>query len=108
VYLEHGFTDLFHAEYGDDRSNTITLDVYRMSTPEQALQALADERICPAGASTLDFDTSGKSYRFPPDYFFYVVQGRHLVYLHVSDDRLSAPLVRFGVEVKSILEKEEP
>lgn len=108
VYLDHGFTDLFHAEYGDDRRNTITLDVYGMSTPGQARQALADERICPAAASSLDFDTSGKSYRFPPDYFFYFVQGRRLVYLHVSDDRLSARLARFGAMVKSILEKEEP
>jgi hypothetical protein len=108
AYLDHGFTDLFHAEYGDDRRNTITLDVYGMSSPDQARQALADERICPAGASPLDFDTSGKSYRFPPDYFFYFVQGRRLVYLHVSDDRLSARLVRFGATVKSILEKEEP
>jgi len=108
VYLDHGFTDLFHAEYADDRGNTITLDVYGMSTPGQARQALADERICPAGASPLDFDTSGKSYRFPPDYFFYFVQGRRLVYLHVSDDRLSARLTRFGAVMKSILEKEKP
>jgi len=108
VYMDHGFIDLFHAEYGDDQRNTITLDVYSMSTAGQARQALADERICPAGASPLDFDTSGKSYRFPPDYFFYFVQGRRLVYLHVSDDRFSARLTRFGAMVKSILEKEEP
>jgi len=107
VYVDHGFTDLFHAEYVDDRGNTITLDVYGMSTPDQARQALADERICPAGAGPLELDTSGKSYRFPPDYFFYFVQGRRLVYLHVSDDRLSARLARFGATVKSILAKEK-
>ncbi len=108
VYLEHGFVDLFHAEYGDGRGNTITLDVYGMATPEQARQAMADERICPPGAGPLDLDPSGKSYRFPPDYFFYFVHGRRLVYLHVSDDRLSARLAQFGVAVKSVLEKEGP
>ena len=97
VYLEHGFADLVHAEYGDGRGTTITLDVYGMATSEQARQAMADERICPPGAGPLDFAPSGKSYRFPPDYFFYFVQGRRLIYLHVNDDRLSTRLCRYHV-----------
>lgn len=107
VYVEHGFTELFHAEYGDGRQTIITLDIYGFSTPEQVRQAMADESICPAGPTPLSFDSSGKSYRFPPDYFFYFARGRHLVYLHVNDDRSTVPLTRFGAVIKSILEKEE-
>lgn len=108
AYLEHGFTDVLHVEYGDREKNTVTLDVYRMSTAGQAREALADERICPPGAEALGLDPAGKSYRYPPDYFFYFVHGRSLVCVRVSDDRLSDRVTRFGATVKSTLEQEEP
>ena len=108
AYLEHGFTDLLHAEYADGRGSTITLDVYGMTTPEQARGALADDRICPAGGGPLDLDPSARAYRFPPDYFLYFVQAHRLVYVHANDDRIAGRVVRFAAAVKAALAKEGP
>jgi hypothetical protein len=108
AYLEHGFTDLFHAEYSDGRGSTIALDVYGMASPDQARQALADERICPAGGARLGLDPSARAYRFPPDYFLYFAQAHRLVYVHSNDDRLADRVVRFAAAVKAALEKEGP
>ena len=108
AYLEHGFTDLLHAEYADGRGSTITLDVYGMTTAEQARGALADERICPAGGGALDLDPSARAYRFPPDYFLYFVQAHRLVYVHANDDRIAGRVVHFAAAVKAALAKEGP
>ena len=108
AYLEHGFVELFHAEYADGRGGEVTLDAFAMGSAAGAREALADERICPAGGSPLAFDREGRAYRFPPDYFLYMAIGDRLVYLHVNDDRQSGILDRFAVEVRSIVRKEDP
>lgn len=107
AWLEHGFREMFHAEYAGEGGLTVTLDVFAMERAEKALAALADERICPAGGEPALFAPGGRLFRFPPDYYMYFPVSRHIVYLHVNDDRQSAHLDRFAVEVIK-LAKENP
>jgi len=108
AYLEHGFVELFHAEYAGKDGLAISLDVFTMGTAEQAQAALVDERICPAGGAPLGFVPAGKAFRFPPDYFIYYSVGNKLIYLHVNDDRHRGGLDRFAVQLRSLVGKEEP
>jgi len=107
AYLEHGFVELFHAEYADGSGGEITLDVFTMGSAPQARGALEDERVCPAAGAPLAPVPSGRAFRFPPDYFIYFASGRRLVYLHVNDDRLGLALDRFAGQVHLITAKEE-
>jgi hypothetical protein len=108
VYLEHGFCELGHCEFSNAGSGSITFDRFTMAAAEQALAALADERIAPQGGAPLSLNTPNKAYRFPPDYFIYLVWDRHLIYLHVNDDQLAETLDQFAVDVlKSLKEEKE-
>ncbi len=108
VYLEHGFQKLVHREFSNPDNRIITFDHFTMETEAQAVAALADERIAPAGGSPLALNVPNKSYRFPPDYFLYIVQGRNLIYLHVDDDRLAGILDQFAADIlKSPTEEKE-
>jgi hypothetical protein len=108
VYLEHGFQKLAHREFSNPDKRIITFDHFTMGTEAQAVAALTDERIAPAGGSPLALNVPNKSYRFPPDYFVYIVQGRNLIYLHVDDDRLAGILDQFAVDIlKSPTEEKE-
>ena len=106
VYLDHGFRELVHCEFSDSRSGLITFDRFTMETAEQALAALADQRIAPEGGSPLPLNVPNKAYCFPPDYFIYMVRGEHLIYLHVNDDQLAETLDQFAAAIlKSPKEK---
>ena len=108
VYLDHGFQELIHCEFSNSRGGLITFDRFTMETAEQALAALADQRIAPEGGSPLPLNASNKAYRFPPDYFIYLVWGKHLLYLHVNDDQLAEILDQFAADVlKSLKEEKE-
>ena len=108
VYLDHGFQKLAHWEFSNFRNGLITMDRFTFDTSEQALAALADERIAPADGAPLPLQVTNKAYRFPPDYFVYLVWDRHLLYLHVNDDRLAETLDQFAVDVlKSLKEEKE-
>lgn len=110
AYERHGFRELRHAEYRGQANPgiSLTLDVFTFASAAAARAALSDEAICPPGASPMGDGSQGKRYRFAPDYFFYFVSGRRLVYLHLSDDRLAGVLDRFGREVRLALGKEAP
>ncbi len=108
AYIEHGFVELFHAEYAGKDGLAISLDVFTMETTAQAQAALVDERICPAGGAPLGTVPSGQAFRFPPDYFVYVAVSNKLIYLHINDDRQRSVLDRFAVQLRSLVEKEEP
>ena len=72
------------------------------------MAALADERIAPAGGSPLTLAVPNKAYRFPPDYFVYMVLDKSLIYLHVDDDNLAETLDRFAADIgKSPVEENE-
>jgi hypothetical protein len=105
AWLEHGFQELFHAEYAGQGDLTVTLDVFVMETAEKALAALADDRICPFNGAAAPFAPKGRVFRFPPDYYTYFPIGRHIVYLHVNDDRQSAFLDHYAVGVTKLLEE---
>ena len=107
VYLERGFREMVHGEYRDDRGNAIVLDIFSMTTSEQARGALNDERICPPAGTPLGSGLSGVGHLFPPDYFLYFCQGDRLVYLHVSNDALAETLRRFAVRVQRFCAKEK-
>jgi len=96
VYLEHGFSEISHREFTDAAGHRISLDIFTMDTATNALTALSDERISPAGGIPLAIEVTNKSYRFPPDYFIYLVHGQHLIYLHVNDDGLADTLNQFA------------
>lgn len=99
VYLEHGFQKLVHREYSNSNKRIITFDHFTMETAEQAVAALADERIAPTGGSPLTLHVPNKAYRFPPDYFIYMVLGKSLIYLHVDDDTLAKTLDQFAADL---------
>ena len=108
VYLDHGFRELVHCEFANSRNGLITFDRFIMENVTQALAALADERIAPQGGVPLSLNSPNKAYRFPPDYFIYMVWDRHLVYLHVNDDHLAETLDQFAADVlKSLKEEKE-
>jgi len=108
VYLDHGFRMLVHREFSDPRSRRITFDRFTMENAAQALAALADERIAPAGGSPLALGVPNRAYRFPPDYFIYMVLDNNLIYLHVDDDALAEILDQFAsVILKSPKEEKE-
>ena len=99
VYLEHGFRELVHCEFSDAKDRRITYDRFVMSSPAQALSALADPRIAPEGGKFLALGVPNYAYRFPPDYFIYMVKGQSLIYLHVDDDALAEILDQFAVDI---------
>jgi hypothetical protein len=99
VYLDHGFQELVHREFANSGTRRITFDRFTMESAAQALAALADERIAPAGGTPLPLGVPNKAYRFPPDYFIYLVRGEHLIYLHVDDDKLSETLDQFAAAI---------
>jgi hypothetical protein len=99
VYMEHGFQTLVHREFSNPDKRIVTFDRFTMETAAQALAALADERIAPAGGSPLPLPVPNKAYRFPPDYFVYMVLDKSLIYLHVDDDRLAETLDRFASDI---------
>ena len=108
VYLEHGFQKLVHREFSNPDNRLITFDHFTMETAAQALAALADERIAPAGGSPLTLGVPNKAYRFPPDYFVYMVLDKSLIYLHVDDDHLAETLDQFAADIlKSPKEEKE-
>jgi hypothetical protein len=99
VYLDHGFKELVHREFANSDARRITFDRFTMATAAQALAALADERIAPEGGSPLPLYAPNKAYRFPPDYFIYMVLDKSLIYLHVNDDSLAETLDQFAVDI---------
>jgi len=99
VYLEHGFQKLVHREFSNPGKRVITFDRFTMETEAQAVTALADERIAPAGGSPLTLGVLNKAYRFPPDYFIYLVLDKSLIYLHVDDDTLRDTLDQFAADI---------
>jgi hypothetical protein len=99
VYLDHGFRALVHREFLDHEGRRITFDRFTMETAAQAMAALADERIAPAGGKALPLDAPNKGYKFPPDYFIYMVLDRDLVYLHTDDDALAGTLDQFAADI---------
>lgn len=108
VYLEHGFQKLVHREFSNHDNRIITFDHFTMETEAQAVAALADERIAPAGGLPLTLGVPNKAYRFPPDYFVYMVLDKSLIYLHVDDDHLAEILDRFAADiVKSPIKENE-
>jgi hypothetical protein len=108
VYLDHGFRELVHCEFSNSNTRLITFDRFIMETEKQALTALADEHIAPAGGTPLSLGVPNKAYRFPPDYFIYMVLDKSLIYLHVDDDILAETLDRFAADIlKSPDEKKE-
>jgi hypothetical protein len=107
VYLDHGFRALVHREYLDPNGRRITFDRFTMETAAQAQAALADERIAPAGGTPLVLGVPNKGYRFPPDYFIYMVRGAQLIYLHVDDDKLSETLDRFAAAILKYPEEDK-
>lgn len=106
VYLEHGFQRLVHREFVNSSKKIITFDRFTMETAAQALAALADERIAPAGGSPLPLKLKNKAYRFPPDYFIYLVLDKSLIYLHVDDDSLAEILDQFAADIVKSPEEE--
>jgi len=106
VYLDHGFRELLHREYLDSRGRRITFDRFFMETPAQALAALADARIAPEGGTPLARGADGRCYRFPPDYFIYLVLDRSLIYLHVDDDALAEILDQFAADIRASAKEE--
>jgi hypothetical protein len=108
VYLDHGFRGLVHSEFANPAARRITFDRFTMGSAAQALAALADERIAPAGGSPLSLGVPNKAYRFPPDSFIYLALDRSLIYLHVDDDSLADTLDRFADAIlKSFMEEKE-
>lgn len=107
VYVEHGFRKLVHREFSNPEKRIVTFDRFTMATAAQALAALGDERIAPAGGSPLALPVPSKAYRFPPDYFIYMVLDRSLIYLHVDDDRLAETLDRFAAAILKSPDKEK-
>lgn len=105
VYLDHGFQELIHCEFSNSLNGLITFDRFIMDTSAQALAALADERIAPAGGKFLPLGAANRGYRFPPDYFIYMVLDKSLVYLHVNDDALAAVLDQFAVDILNSLKE---
>jgi hypothetical protein len=107
VYLEHGFRKLVHREFSDPRGRRITFDSFIMATPEQAQAALIDTRIAPAGGKPLALAAANFVYRFPPDYFIYMVLDRSLIYLHVDDDNLAEILDQFAIDILASAKEEK-
>ncbi len=105
VYLDHGFRALVHREFLDPGGRCITFDHFTMETAAQALSALADPRIAPSGGAPLALGVPNQAYRFPPDYFIYMVRDQSLIYLHVDDDALAEILDRFAVEILKLSEE---
>jgi hypothetical protein len=99
VYNDHGFRRLVHREFSNPDKRLITFDCFTMETAAQALSALADERIAPEEGSPQPLGVPNKAYRFPPDYFIYMVKGANLIYLHVDDDNLAETLDRFAAGI---------
>lgn len=106
AWIEHGYREMFHAEYAGKNGLAVTLDVFAMETADKARAALADERICPAGGAAAPFAPGGRVFRFPPDYYTYFPVKRLIVYLHVNDDRQGALLDRFAADVRNMVEEE--
>jgi hypothetical protein len=108
VYLDHGFRELVNCEFSNSLKGLITFDRFTMETEAQALAALADQRIAPEGGSPLPLSVPNKAYRFPPDYYLYLVLGKQLIYFHVNDDQLADTLDQFVTAVlKSMKENKE-
>jgi hypothetical protein len=99
VYLEHGFRELVHREFSGPNGRRITYDCFFMESEARALAALADPRIAPEGGKPGVLAVPNKAYRFPPDYFIYLVSGERLIYLHVDDDSLAAVLDQFAADI---------
>jgi hypothetical protein len=99
VYLEHGFRELVHREFSGPDNRRITYDCFFMESAAQALSALDDPRIAPEGGKPEALAIANKAYRFPPDYFIYLVLGNSLIYLHVDDDNLAAVLDQFAADI---------
>ena len=106
IYFQHGFTELHHVELADGAGHHIVMDIFAFHSAAQTAAAFADERICPAAWGAASLDAPHKAYEFPPDYFVYFHTGRHLVYLHVDDNRLKPVLDRFAQIVLSEFTKE--
>jgi len=107
AYLEHGFRELVHREFLDACNRRVTYDHFTMETAEQALAALADPRIAPAGGKALLLGHPNLGYKFPPDYFIFMVLDKSLVYLHVDDDALAETLDRFAVDILKLPKEEK-
>lgn len=96
VYIKHGFRRVSHTILKQGTKNTITLDIFDMGTPKNAVAAFADEAVCAPGFTPIDIGTVSKSYHYEPDFIIYFIKGKYLVYLTLNNDTLADLLKQFA------------
>lgn len=100
VYLRHGLLEITHAVYRNSGNVSITLDVYDMGSPEDAVAAFDDTEICPEDHGTAEIGAPCKTYHYEPDYILYFHRSRFLVYVATDNDSLRAGVESFAARVR--------
>lgn len=107
IYLKHGLRETTHQVFQNVEGNKITIDIYDMSTRENAQAAFSNEEICPQGFITCDIGTECKAYYYEPDFFLYFIKSKYLVYISTNDDSMRKILEVYAAKINMNITVEE-
>jgi len=87
-YIKHGFNFVGNILLENSTGDRITIDIFDLSSIENAQDAFEDKNICAPGSSPLDLGIrlEAKVYSYPPDYMLYFVENRFLVQISLDND----------------------
>jgi hypothetical protein len=87
-YIKHGFHFVGNILLENSAGDRITIDIYDLSSIQNAQDAFEDTHICAPSTSLLDLGIRlrAKVYSYPPDYMLYFVEDRFLVQINMNND----------------------
>ena len=107
IYLKHGLYETTHQVFQNVEGNKITVDIYDMSTQENAQTAFSNEEICPQGFITCNIGMECKAYNYKPDFFLYFIKSKYLVYINTNDDSMRKILEVYAAKINMNIPEEE-
>jgi hypothetical protein len=99
VYVDNGFQALTHLKLLNKAGDRITLNIFDLTSSDNAGKLFINEDVCPPGFKVVDIGGQAKTYHYEPDYYLYFIKNNYLIYLAVNNDTLSPQLLQMAKEI---------
>jgi hypothetical protein len=107
-YIKHGFHFVGNVLLENSTGDRITIDIYDLSSIENAQAAFEDKNICAPGSSPLDLGIrlEAKAYSYPPNYMLYFVENRFLVQINLDNDAFKDTAQILSAQIVKLIDEE--
>lgn len=107
-HIRHGFTAVCHIVFENTQGDRMQVDIFDMSSSQNAAGAFADENICASGSKPLDLgvESTAKEYSYPPDYMIYFVTRKYLVHINLENDLYKGSGKSLASEIIKLINEE--